>query len=104
MGEQRRENSGNGGYEKVRDRAASVDAGSDAGGQEQGISDQLQLEIPATSNGSLSFRLSKRRRADLLEYFALKWHGSTRGRRQASSRRLRHEWRTLATSTRPTPE
>jgi hypothetical protein len=35
---------------------------------------------------------------------SLKWHGSTRGRRQASPRRLRHELRTLSTSTRPTPE
>ena len=29
---------------------------------------------------------------------SLKWHGSTRGRRQASPRRLRHELRTLSTS------
>jgi hypothetical protein len=29
---------------------------------------------------------------------SLKWHGSTRGRRQASPRRLRHELRTLAIS------
>ena len=35
---------------------------------------------------------------------SLKWHGSTRGRRQSSPRRLRHERRMLATSTRPTPE
>ena len=35
---------------------------------------------------------------------SLKWHGSTKGRRQASPRRLRHELKTLATSTRPTPE
>jgi hypothetical protein len=35
---------------------------------------------------------------------SLKWQGSTRGRREASPRRLRREWRTLATSTRRTPE
>jgi hypothetical protein len=35
---------------------------------------------------------------------SLKWHGSTKGRRQASPRRLRHELKTLATSTRSTPE
>src|SRR5215467_14889540 len=35
---------------------------------------------------------------------SLKCHGSTRGLRQPSPRRLRHEWRTLATSTLPTPE
>src|SRR5215472_12307322 len=35
---------------------------------------------------------------------SLTWPESTRGRRQASPRRSRHERRTLATSTRPTPK
>src|SRR5262249_15318108 len=43
-------------------------------------------------------------RSGMLPGHVVRWHGSTRGRRQALPRRLRHELRTLATSIRPTPE